>query len=77
MRMKIQPGKIAHLKNKCLIAIVSLLECNDLRTSVTTLIMRTIPLSVLTNNITRIFELYTKYEKDGYTEDLFNRMGQD
>lgn len=51
-------GKLARLKNKCLITIVSLLECNINNEQFVTKIMRTIPLTVLTDNLSRIYELY-------------------
>lgn len=35
--------------------------------------MRTIPISVLTNVLSRVYELYLKYEKDEYVEDVFGR----
>jgi len=51
-------GKLARLKHKCLITIVSLLECNIHNREFVTKIMRTIPLTVLTDNLARIYELY-------------------
>lgn len=38
--------------------------------------MRTIPLTVLTDNLARIYDLYQKYEK-GYVATLFNRADDD
>lgn len=38
--------------------------------------MRTIPLSVLTDNLARIYQLYQKYEKD-YVESIFNRADEE
>lgn len=70
------PGKLARLKHKCLITIVSLLECNINSEEFVTKIMRTIPLNVLTNNLARIYELFKRYEKD-YVDSLFNRADDD
>lgn len=40
--------------------------------------MRAVPIVVLTNNISRIYELYQKYEaKNGYVEELFDRADHD
>lgn len=36
--------------------------------------MRAVPIVVLTNNISRIYELYQKFEvKNGYVQELFDR----
>ncbi len=69
-------GRLAKLKYKCLITIVSLLECND---ALINKIVRNIPFSVLTKNLLRIYELYSKNEKgkEGYTDDLFGRWNQE
>ncbi|KAL4511687.1 hypothetical protein ABPG72_012532 [Tetrahymena utriculariae] len=69
-------GKLARLKNKCLITIVSLLECNINSKEFVTKIVRSIPLNILTNNLSRIYSLYQKYEKD-YVQSIFNRADED
>jgi hypothetical protein len=71
----LHPGKLAKLKYKCLIGMVSLLECNDEADNMLLRIVRAIPLKVLTENLSRIFTLYDKYKsKDQYEINLFNRV---
>ena len=42
-----------------------------------TRIIRTIPLTVLINNLTRINQLFDKYEQNQYTIDVFKRAEED
>lgn len=69
----LHPGKLARLKFKCLNTIVSLLECNETQDSLILRIIRAIPLLVLTNNLSRIFTLFQKYQGEEYNMDVFNR----
>ncbi|EGR33562.1 MIR domain protein [Ichthyophthirius multifiliis] len=76
-KFAIHLAEIARLKYKCLITVVSLLECNDSRSDFIMRIMRIIPVKVLTENLTKIYQLYQKYTKDDYNDDLFNTMDKD
>lgn len=64
-------AKLARLKLKCLVTLVSLVECCDPGDNLILRIIRAIPLKVLTNNIQRIFSLYQKTYKDDFTLDAF------
>lgn len=48
----IHRGKVARLKFRCLITITALLECNDPQDTLILRIIRSVPLTVLTNNLT-------------------------
>jgi hypothetical protein len=50
-----------------------LLECNDSEDSLILRIIRTIPLSVLINNLRRIYSLFLKFQKEEYRDELFKR----
>ena len=39
--------------------------------------MRIIPLNILTKNITKIYQLFKKYEKSQYTINLFGRVNEE
>ena len=71
-KLALLPGNLAKLKFKCLNTIVSLLECNESSDSLILRIIRAIPLSVLTNNLSRIYFLFQKYHKEEYREEIFN-----
>ncbi len=71
-KLAILPGNLARLKFKCLSTIVSLLECNESSDSLIIRIIRAIPLSVLTSNLSRIYFLFEKYHKEEYREEIFN-----
>jgi hypothetical protein len=53
------------------------LECNDSSESLILRIIRAIPLSVLTNNLSRIFFLFQKHFKEEYREEVFNRSEEE
>lgn len=38
--------------------------------------MRIIPLNILTKNLTRIYQLFKKYEKSEYKISIFNRINE-
>ena len=70
--IKLSRKYLSQLKCKCLITLVSLLEGNDPSDGIGLRISRAIPLRILTNNLTKIYELYQKLYKNGdYTEDVF------
>ena len=73
----LRPAKVQRLKNKCLITIVSLLECNDPNDTLIFRIIRMIPLSVLTNNLAYTYDLYKKEFEDEYNENVFERADID
>lgn len=75
--VSLHKGKMGRLKHKCLITIVSLLECNIRSKEFVTKIMRTIPLNLLTDNLARIYYLFQKYEKNDYVQSIFNRADED
>lgn len=58
IEVTLHKGKMGRLKHKCLITIVSLLECNIRSKEFVTKIMRTIPLTLLTDNLARIYYLF-------------------
>ena len=65
---------MARLKFKCLITIVSLLEGADNgKNGLISLVVRSLPTDVLTNNLLRIYELFKKYETQGYIMEVFGR----
>lgn len=73
----LRPAKVQRLKNKCLITIVSLLECNDPNDTLIFRIIRMVPLSVLTNNLAYTYDLYKKEFEDEYNENLFYRTDKE
>ena len=38
-----------------------------------TRVVRNLPLNILTNNLFRIYELFKKYETEGYVQEVFKR----
>ena len=75
--LNIHPGRLGRLKFKCLNTIISLLECSDTQDNLILWIIRSIPLSVLTNNLRRIYQLFERFEKEEYREELFKRYEKD
>ncbi|CAD8133483.1 unnamed protein product [Paramecium octaurelia] len=69
-------AKLARLKLKALISLVSLVECCDLQDNLILRIIRAIPIRVLTNNMSRVYSLFQQYFKDEYKEELFGRAEQ-
>lgn len=53
-------GYIQRIKYKCLITLLSLLELSEDDPGIVNRIRRTIPLSVLTNNLTDLYDIYKK-----------------
>jgi len=51
-------AKLARLKLKALIALISLVECCDPADNLILRIVRGIPLKVLTNNLSRLYSLF-------------------
>jgi len=69
---------LAKVKYKCLITLVSLLECNDPTANLSTRIIRAIPMSVLTHNLAQVYHKYKKiYKNNEYTNDLFGHHEED
>lgn len=74
-RFSIHLGELARLKYKCLLTILSILEGNDSKKELVSRIMRVIPVSVLTQNLGRIYLLHGRYTLNrDYSYDLFNRL---
>lgn len=72
-RLKLHPGNLARLKYKCLNTIVSLLECSEPQDNEIMRIVRSIPLNVLTQNLSKIYALFKKKSDGIYKDDLFSR----
>ncbi|CAK68868.1 unnamed protein product (macronuclear) [Paramecium tetraurelia] len=72
-RLAIHPGQLARLKFKCLNCLVSLLECCDPQNSDIARLVRVIPLSVLTNNLTRVYKLFKEQFGAIYKDEIFKR----
>ncbi|KAL4447069.1 hypothetical protein ABPG74_013921 [Tetrahymena malaccensis] len=74
-KFQIHLGELARLKYKCLLTIISILECNYSKKDLISKIMRIIPVSVLTKNLTRVYQLYKKhFKKQDYNIYLFKQM---
>jgi len=56
---------------KCLVTIVSLLECNEKNDNIAIRIRRALPFGVLKNNLIRVYELYKKRFGDEYSMNCF------
>ena len=76
--MNLLPHQLAKVKYKCLITLISLLECNDPSLGLSQRIIRAIPISVLTLNLAQVYHKYKKlYKQDEYTNDLFGHHEED
>ncbi|CAD8076144.1 unnamed protein product [Paramecium sonneborni] len=72
-RLAIHPGQLARLKFKCLNCLVSLLECCEPQNSDIARLVRVIPLSVLTNNLTRVYKLFKNQFGAINKDEIFKR----
>lgn len=76
--MNLKKNELSIVKYKCLVTIVSLLESNYQTTGLSEKIMRALPLSILTDNLRKVYQLYKKvYPTDEYKEEIFNHMEED
>ena len=69
--MRIEKWQLARLKNKCLVAILSLLERYKYEEFVLLRIMRTIPISILKSNLSEVFIMYKKLYGNEYSMEAF------
>ncbi|KRX02872.1 hypothetical protein PPERSA_04075 [Pseudocohnilembus persalinus] len=67
-------GYIARIKYKCLITLLSLLECSEDDASINNRIIRTFSWQVLLDNITDIYEIYKFRFQDKYQIEAFNKF---
>ena len=71
-KMKIEPAQLSHVKYKCLITLVSLLELNDENSDLLGRIRRVIPVSIIAKNLAQVYEQYkSKYKNQEYDMSMF------
>jgi len=56
--MNINRGYVAKIKHKCLNTILALLELSESDKLIINRIRRTIPITVLSSNLTNLYEIY-------------------
>ena len=71
--MDIHRGYIARIKHKCLITIISMLEMTNPEHGLSKRIRRSIPISILENNLVDIYQKYKTHYKDTYYMRYFNK----
>lgn len=73
-KLNVRKGYIVRIKHKCIITILSLLELSLKEHGIANRIRRTLPISILIDNLRNLYSIYKNTYKNDYFSSCFNKM---